>query len=128
MEWIKIDEEGELVLVEDEVKLVPEVQALLSSKYNKKGRAMQEFKYLFLAYSYKSPYRDFSEKERIAEIRCPSCGAKVKEHYINQGTNGVIGPGRSSWLIEEYYICKGCGIHYSDLNKKEIAKPYKGFL
>ena len=69
-----------------------------------------------------------AENKRIDKIRCPFCGAKEKEHYVNTGTNGVIGPGRSSWLIEEYYICKGCGVHYSDLNKKEIAKPYKGFF
>jgi transposase-like protein len=69
-----------------------------------------------------------AEKIRIGEIRCPFCGSKEKDHFVNRGTNGVLGSGHSSWLIEEYYICKGCGIHYSDLNKNEIQKPYKGFF
>ena len=75
---------------------------------------------------YKSEVEE--EKARISEMSCPACRSKEKEHYVKRDSNGILGPGRSSWLIEEYYICKGCGIHYSDLNKKEISKPYKGFL
>lgn len=78
MEWVKINDEGEIEFQSDEVKLVPEVQALLALNYNKqkgdvegrkKYRAKQEIKYLYLVYSYKSPYRDYSEDERIIEAK-----------------------------------------------------------
>ena len=69
---------GEVEFVTEEVKLVPEVQALLTLEYNKKEgdaqgrfkkRAKEEIKYLCLAYSTKSPYRDYSSKERLEEAR-----------------------------------------------------------
>jgi hypothetical protein len=78
MEWLKLDENGEIQFVSEECKLVPEVQALLTLNYNKqprdhdgrkKFRAKNELKYLYLAYSLKSPYRDYSEKERIEEAK-----------------------------------------------------------
>lgn len=82
MEWLKINEEGEIEFVAEEVKLVPEVQALLALAYNKgtgdfegrkKLRARKEIKYLYLAYSFKSPYKDYNETERIAEAKT-DCG------------------------------------------------------
>jgi hypothetical protein len=78
MEWININAEGEVEFVSDEIKLVPEVQALLALKYNKgkgdadgrkKSRAMAELKYMRLAYSPRSPYSDYSEHERIEEAK-----------------------------------------------------------
>lgn len=78
MEWLSIDENGEIRFVSEECKLVPEVQAILTLNYNKqpkdhdgrkKYRAKNELKYLYLAYSLKSPYRDYSEKERIEEAK-----------------------------------------------------------
>jgi transposase-like protein len=75
---------------------------------------------------YKSEVK--KEEKRIKEMTCPSCKSKEKNHYVNRESNGIFGPGRASWLVEEYYICMKCGIHYSDLNKKEISKPYKGFF
>jgi hypothetical protein len=78
MEWLKINEEGEIEFVSQEVKLVPEVQAILALNYNKqkgdnegkkKYRAKAECKYLFLVYSNKSPYKDYNEQERIAEAK-----------------------------------------------------------
>lgn len=78
MEWIKISAEGEVEFVSEEVKLVPEVRAILALDYNKgkgdfegrkKVRAKKEMQYLFLAYSPRSPYKDFNEEERIAEAK-----------------------------------------------------------
>src|SRR6185369_13043283 len=79
MDWLKINEEGEVEFVADEVKLVRQVQPLLTLAYNKgtKGdmdgrerkRAKQELKYLFLAYSFKSPYKDYNEAERLHEAK-----------------------------------------------------------
>lgn len=78
MEWIKINNEGEIEFVSEEVKLVPEMQALLSLKYNKgpkdhdgrkRYRSTEELRYMYLAYSPKSPYKDYTTEERIAEAK-----------------------------------------------------------
>ncbi len=82
MEWIKVNDNGEVEILNEEVKLVPEFAELMSLNYNKgpkdadgrkKFRLKNELKYLYLAYSFKSPYKDFSETERIAEARA-DCG------------------------------------------------------
>lgn len=82
MDWFKINEEGDIEFIISEVKLVPEVQAILAPNYNKgkgdfegrkKSRAKNELRYLVLAYSRKSPYVDYTEKERIAQARV-DCG------------------------------------------------------
>lgn len=78
MDWLRLNGDGEIEFVSEEVKLVPEMQALLSLKYNKqkgdnegrkKFRALQELRYMYLAYSPKSPYRDYTTKERIEEAK-----------------------------------------------------------
>lgn len=78
MDWLTINENGEVEFASEEIKLVPEVLRLLTLNYNKgpgdnegrkKRRALTELKYLYLAYSPKSPYKDFSDTERIAEAR-----------------------------------------------------------
>lgn len=78
MEWFKVNAEGELEFASEEVKLVPEIQAMMSLKYNKgpkdhegrkKYRMWQELRYMRLVYSPMSPYKDFYEHEREAEAR-----------------------------------------------------------
>jgi hypothetical protein len=90
MEWLRLNEEGEIEFVMEEVKLVPEVLTLLQWPYNKgyKGdtqgrkrlRAMAELKYMYLMYSPKSPYQEaYSEKERLEESKKD---AGFSEHWI----------------------------------------------
>ena len=78
MEWLKINNEGEVEFNSEEVKLVPEIQCLFTLKYNqskgdkdgrKRYRALDELKYLHLMYSPKSPYRDYSDTERKEECK-----------------------------------------------------------
>ena len=57
------------------------------------------------------------EKERINKIECPLCKSTDKIHHIKRNNNGIIGSGYSSWITDEYLICKSCGIHYSDITK-----------
>lgn len=57
------------------------------------------------------------EKERIDKIECPVCKSADKIHHIKRNSNGIMGPGHSSWITEEYLICKDCGVHYSDISK-----------
>lgn len=90
MDWLRVNSEGELEFVMQEVKIVPEVQELLTLKYNKdrkgdmdgrkKLRALSELKYVYLMYSPKSPYRDYiTEKERLEEAK-KDCG--FSEHWV----------------------------------------------
>lgn len=82
MEWLKVTEDGNVEFVSEEVKLVPEIQALLTLKYNKdkgdnsgrkRSRGLDELRYMYLSYSPKSPYRDYSEEERAEEAK-KDCG------------------------------------------------------
>ena len=57
------------------------------------------------------------EEERIKKIKCPVCKSTDKIVHIKSNNNGVMGPGFSSWITDEYLICKDCGIHYSDISK-----------
>lgn len=109
MEWLRINDEGEVEFVSEEVKLVPEVQAILTLNYNKapgdidgrkKFRAKRECKYLALAYSPRSPYKDYSESERIAEARLdckfpldwePSTELKLLIPEFEEGTKNKVG-------------------------------------
>lgn len=78
MEWLRLNEDDEVEFVMEEVRLVPEIQTMMTLKYNrqpgdvdgrKKTRAKQEFKYMYLVYSRKSPYADYSEEERVIEAK-----------------------------------------------------------
>lgn len=89
MDWLKINNNGDLEFVMEEVKLVPEIQALLTLKYNKdtkgdmdgrkKLKALNELRYMYLVHSPKSPYRDYSEKERTEEAK-KDCN--LSEHWV----------------------------------------------
>ena len=57
------------------------------------------------------------EKERINKIECPLCKSTDKIHHIKRNNNGIIGSGFSSWVTDEYLICKSCGLHYNDITK-----------
>lgn len=78
MEWLKVNPDGDIEFVSEEIKLVPEVQELMTLKYNKgpgdhdgrkKYRAKNELKYMYLNYSKKGPYKDYSAEERFAEAK-----------------------------------------------------------
>lgn len=82
MEWLKLNNEGEIEFVSEEIKLVPELQEMWTLKYNKgpkdsdgrkKFRLMNELKYLYLMYSLKSPYNDYTSEDRHKEA-LTDCG------------------------------------------------------
>ena len=58
------------------------------------------------------------EKIRIDNMTCPLCKSNSKAHHVVSNSNGIMGPGHYSSPVMDYYVCKDCGIHYSDLNKK----------
>ena len=57
------------------------------------------------------------EELRINKIKCPICKSTDKINHIRRDNNGIMGSGFNSWVIEQYLICKSCGIHYSDVTK-----------
>lgn len=59
---------------------------------------------------------------RINEMKCPACKETNKEHVVKTENNGVIGPGYHSYVVDDYYVCKSCGVHFSDVNKKDLGK------
>jgi protein-arginine kinase activator protein McsA len=61
-----------------------------------------------------------AETDRIKKIKCPSCGSTSKDHVEHRDDNGIIGPGYSSWITNEYFVCRKCGTMFKDLEK------YKG--
>ena len=62
------------------------------------------------------------EENRIKKIKCPSCKSTSKEHIEKRNDNGIIGPGYSSWLVEEYFVCNKCGTMFQDINKLKKRK------
>ena len=57
------------------------------------------------------------EEERINNIECPICKSTDKIHHIKRNSNGIMGPGHSSWVTDDYLVCRSCGIHYDDVSK-----------
>lgn len=65
------------------------------------------------------------EEQRILDMECPVCKETHKNNIIITQRNGpVIYGGRNpDSKVSDYYVCMGCGIHYSDINKKKLDKP-----
>lgn len=59
------------------------------------------------------------EYERFNAIQCPVCKSTDKANVKKTDSNGIIGPGYSSWVTEEYIVCNNCGVMYKDLRKNE---------
>lgn len=83
--------------------------------------------------SYKEELKVYSERvkqeeARVASMTCPCCKSTEKIHNVDSENNGVLGPGYSVNILADYYICKSCGVHYSDLNKAELVYPELPFL
>ena len=57
------------------------------------------------------------EEERIKNIKCPSCQNTDKAHIVKRNDNGIFGPGYSSWVVDEYYVCNKCGTMFKDMEK-----------
>lgn len=48
---------------------------------------------------------------------CPACESEDTYLYERRENNGVMGPGYSSWVIESYWACDDCGIHFTPKEK-----------
>ena len=65
------------------------------------------------------------EAERVENIECPCCKSIEKVRHMQFEGNGIYGPGSHSRTVSDYYVCKCCGVHYDDVNKKEIKEPQR---
>jgi protein-arginine kinase activator protein McsA len=63
-----------------------------------------------------------AEEDRIKKIKCPSCKSTSKDHIVKRDDNGIFGPGYSSWIIDEYFVCKKCGTMFKDMEKYNKKK------
>lgn len=63
-----------------------------------------------------------AENTRILRLKCPVCKSSKKERSTHNTSNGIMGPGFSSTKIFDHYVCQGCGVHYSDIKKRDIGK------
>lgn len=57
------------------------------------------------------------EIDRFKKLMCPACKSTDKKNNIISTNNGVFGPGYSVNILADFYICKSCGVHYSDISK-----------
>ena len=60
--------------------------------------------------------------EKLKGKKCPCC--KSTEIDIMQQTrnNGVMGPGFSSWVVEENFVCNDCGVLFVTPSNKKSKK------
>lgn len=58
-----------------------------------------------------------ANEDRIKKIKCPSCKSTLKDHIEKRNDNGIIGPGFTSYIIDEYFICTECGTMFKDIEK-----------
>lgn len=59
------------------------------------------------------------EEDRINAIKCPSCKSTNKQLNEKRDSNGIIGYGYQSWVVDAYFVCKECGTMFKDLKKME---------
>ena len=45
----------------------------------------------------------------VYRMKCPLCKSENIKNKKKKDNNRVCGPGYSSWIIDEYYVCKDCG-------------------
>jgi DNA-directed RNA polymerase subunit RPC12/RpoP len=56
--------------------------------------------------------------ERLKGVTCPCCkSTKISEGNVTK-SNGIYGPGHSSWSIFYYLLCTSCGIMFQKIDKK----------
>jgi transposase-like protein len=51
------------------------------------------------------------KKQKIKTI-CPACKSLNIQLVEKQESNGIIGPGFSSWVVDSYYSCQDCGCRF----------------
>lgn len=51
------------------------------------------------------------------ENECPVCkSVNTKDASVRQ-SNGIIGPGFASWIVDEKWLCNDCGVYFKPIKK-----------
>lgn len=63
--------------------------------------------------------------EKLKGITCPCC--KGTDIHLSQQSenNGIIGPGSSSWVVSENFVCNECGVLFVETTKMKEIKLNK---
>jgi hypothetical protein len=56
------------------------------------------------------------------EAVCPVCKDTNTDHVERRENNGVIGIGHSSWVVDEYWFCKDCGVRFQKVTIKKYEQ------
>lgn len=63
-------EENHQIIIDPEIKLIPEFKALIDrDKEKDKRRAMSELKFIYFHVDYRSPYMRFAKEDRLARVK-----------------------------------------------------------
>lgn len=68
--------------------------------------------------SYMKPCSNCEKIKKLEGLICPCC--KGTDIYLSQSfeSNGIMGPGFSSWVTSENFVCLTCGVMFLDVRKK----------
>ncbi len=57
--------------------------------------------------------------KKLEGLFCPCC--KGTNIHLSQAidSNGIMGPGSSSWVISEHFECNDCGVMFKDVRKRK---------
>lgn len=51
------------------------------------------------------------------KLKCPACKSTNTKLIEKYASNGILGPGHSTWVTESYYSCLDCGIRFDKVKK-----------
>ncbi len=51
------------------------------------------------------------------ENECPVCKSRNTKDASVRQSNGVIGPGHASWIVDEKWLCNDCGVYFKPIKK-----------
>lgn len=64
-------------------------------------------------------YINISENPKPENLICPVCKSTDIEDISTYQSNGILGPGHSSWKTLDVRCCKDCGVVFKPVNKKD---------
>ena len=60
-------------------------------------------------------------REKPKKLKCPVCKLSDTYDASVRGSNGVYGPGRSSWVQFEAWCCNKCGAMFREVKPKKTT-------
>jgi uncharacterized protein YbaR (Trm112 family) len=64
------------------------------------------------------PCRHCELKAKLEGLICPCCKGTNIHLSQQRDSNGIMGPGFSSWVTSENFVCLTCGVMFLDVRKK----------